>query len=263
MPRSPGMTDDMIIHMYKSGMPYKEMVPLVGITARAIFNVIKKHDIPVNRQQYSGQPRKHKVNEDYFKSWSHEMAWVLGLFVTDGHINKTTHTIYFSQKDERILKLIAKYMDADYILAPTGPTKNTPTLIINSKVIKEDLPKFGITNNKALIVPFPVVPKQYLSSFVRGVIDGDGWVQNKGYVMNVTTGSKDFATGFFLVFQSWQLNSEITREITMAQRTIYRVWVKGKLELPKLSKLIYEHATNENYVSYKRTRMMKWATTSF
>src|SRR5690625_1194432 len=110
MARNPGITDEIIIKMYKSGMPYKEMVPLTGISARAILNVIHKHGVPVNREQYSGQPRKHKVNENYFKTWSHKMAWILGLLITDGHINKATHTINFSQKDERILRLIAKYM---------------------------------------------------------------------------------------------------------------------------------------------------------
>src|SRR5699024_10750992 len=109
--------------------------------------------IPMNRAQYSGQPRKHKVNENFFKTWSHEMAWVLGLFVTDGHMNKYMHQVNFSQKDERILKLIAKYMEADYILGPTGPTKTTATLLINSKIIKEDLTKLGITNNKSYSVP--------------------------------------------------------------------------------------------------------------
>jgi transposase len=81
--RNPGMTDELIIQMYKSGMSNKELASIIGISDRAIRNVMYKHGIPMNRKQYSGQPRKNKVNEDYFKTWSHEMAWVLGLFVTD------------------------------------------------------------------------------------------------------------------------------------------------------------------------------------
>ena len=71
-------------------------------------------------------------------------------------------------------------MEADYVLAPIGPTRLTPTLMINSynsKEIKKDLEQFGISSNKSLTVPFPDVPKEFLPSFVRGVIDGDGWVQ--------------------------------------------------------------------------------------
>ncbi|MGG0719696.1 LAGLIDADG family homing endonuclease [Robertmurraya massiliosenegalensis] len=139
MPTNPGITDNEIISMYKSGMPFKEMEPIIGISARAIRNVMYKHGIAMNREQSSGQPRKHKVNEDFFKVWTHEMAWVLGLFVTDGTVSSTTHSIVFSQKDERILRIIAGYMEADYVLAPYGPTKQTPSLIINSKKLKQEI----------------------------------------------------------------------------------------------------------------------------
>ena len=84
MPRYPGITDEIIIEMYKSGMSFKEMVPIIGLSDRAIRNVMYKHGIEMNREQSSGQPRRHRVNEDFFKVWTHEMAWVLGLFVTDG-----------------------------------------------------------------------------------------------------------------------------------------------------------------------------------
>ncbi|WP_144509802.1 LAGLIDADG family homing endonuclease [Bacillus sp. FJAT-22090] len=253
MPRKRGITDRQIIEMYKSGMTHKEMEPIIGLTPGAVLNVIRKHQIPLNRKQHAGRPRKHTVNENYFKLWSHEMAWVLGMLVTDGHVNKKYHSIYFSQKDERILRLIAKYMEADYVLAPYGKTKTTPTLIINSKIMKEDLALLGIVANKSLTIPFPKVPNEYLSSFVRGVIDGDGWVQDRGYVMNVTTGSINFAEGLKSVFQSWDLRTEITEELSLTNRIIYRVWVKGKNDLPKLAKIIYEHSTdNYNYVKRER-----------
>lgn len=197
MPRNPGVTDEQIIKMYKSGMPYKEMEAIVGLSSRAIRNVMYKHGVPMNREQSSGQPRKHKVNEDFFKHWSHEMAWVLGLFITDGHVSRKVHSITFSQKDERILRLVANYLQADYVLAPYGPTKQTPSLIINSKEMKNDLAKLGIGPNKSLSVEFPDVPEELLPSFIRGVVDGDGWVQKTGYVMNITTGSLIFAVGLF------------------------------------------------------------------
>lgn len=163
VPRNPGVTDEMIIEMYKAGMPYKEMEPIVGLSNRAIRDVMYKHGVDIRKP-----PRKHKVNEDFFKIWTHEMAWVLGLFVTDGHVNKKLQNISFAQKDERILRLIAKYMEADYVLASTGPTRSTPILLINSKEIKKDLEKLGIFPNKSLTVPFPDVPEEFLPSFVRG-----------------------------------------------------------------------------------------------
>jgi hypothetical protein len=255
MPRNPGVTDEKIINMYKSGMSFKEMIPIIGLSDRAIRNVLYKHGISMNREQFSGQPRKHKVNEDFFKTWTHEMAWILGLFVTDGHVHNESHSICFSQKDERILHLIAKFMDADYVLTPFGKTKTTPTLIINSKEIKKDLELMGITSRKSLIVPFPTVPEEYLASFVRGVIDGDGWVGSEGYQMNVTSGSLNFAEGLLEVFQSWKLKSDITEIKTQNGNAIYRIWVRGKLELQKLSEIIYKEANSEDFHIYKRVYM--------
>ena len=176
--------------------------------------------------------------------------------MTDGCVNNKIHSISFTQKDERILHLIANYMQADYILAPSAPTRLTPTLLINSKEIKNDLEKLGIHSNKSLNLPFPHVPVELLPSFVRGVIDGDGWVQKRGYVMNVTSASLSFAGGLLSVFQSWKLRSEITTEISQSGNPIYRVWVKGKNTLPQLAKIIYNEAT-DNYISYKKRYMIQ------
>ncbi len=255
MPRKPGVTDDAIIKMYKSGTPFKVMTAEIGLTDRAIRNVLYKHNVEMNREQYSGQPRKHAVNEDFFKVWSHDMAWVVGLFLTDGHVHNDTNTVSISQKDERILKLVAKMMDADYVLAPFGPTKKTPTLLINSKVIKNDLGNFGILPNKSRNVPFPTMPDKYLPSFIRGVIDGDGWVQKTGYVMNITTASKSFADGLLNVFKSWNLRSEITEELTKNEKPVFRVWVKGKESLPILARIIYNNIDKGQYVFSKRKLM--------
>lgn len=259
MPRNPGITDEVIINMYKSEMSFKEMVSIIGLSDRAIRNVIYKHGITINREQYSGQPRKNKVNEDFFKIWTQEMAWALGLFVTDGHIHNKYHSIYFSQKDERILHLIAEYMEADYVLTAFGKTKTTPTLIINSKEIKKDLELMGITAKKSLILPFPNVPKEYLASFVRGVIDGDGWVGNEGYQMNVTSGSVNFAYGLLEVFQSWGLKSDITEYNKLNGRTIYRIWVRGKSGLQDLSQIIYKKANSEDFLIEDNRQFPMWA----
>ncbi|MCZ8535958.1 LAGLIDADG family homing endonuclease [Paenisporosarcina quisquiliarum] len=255
MPRHPGITDETIIKLYKSDMSFKEMNTIVGLSDRAIRNVLYKHGIPMNREQYSGQPRKHQVNEHFFKEWTHEMAWILGLLVTDGHIHNSLHSIFFTQNDERILRLIANYMETDYVLTPFGKTKTAATLIINSKVMKQDLESLGISAKKSLNVPFPKVPEGFLSSFVRGVIDGDGWVGHEGYQVNVTTGSLAFAEGILDVFQSWSLNSDIRSITSQKNHTIYRIWVRGKTSVQKLSDIIYKEADSENFLIYKRVYM--------
>jgi|SRR5690625_802150 len=129
--------------------------------------------------------------------------------------------------------------------------------------MKEDLARLGITSNKSFTVPFPDVPKQYLSSFVRGVIDGDGWVDKEGYAMQITTGSREFAENLFALFLSWELKTKITSMISQSKNHIYRVWINGKSELPKLAKIIYEHANHENFLDYKRVFMTQYSKNPF
>ena len=240
--------------MYKSHKPFKEITLVTGLSDRAIRNVLYKHKVVMNRQQFSGQPRKHKVNEHFFKTWSDEMAWVLGLFLTDGCIHNTLCSVTLTQKDERILQLVANYMDAEYIIAPKNRTRSTPTLILNSKILKEDLSKLGIRPKKSLTVPFPEVPVEYIPSFIRGVIDGDVWVDHEGYSMNVTTASLLFANGLHSVFISWGLNSVVTESVTRVGTTYYRIWVKDKENVSKLAARIYYRELG-HYVSYKRLNM--------
>jgi hypothetical protein len=243
------ISDGEIIELYQSGVKYKEIAHLAGISPRAIRNVIYKHDIPL-RPRY----RKHKVNEDFFKVWTNEMAWVLGMFVTDGFVADANQSIGFTQKDESILRLIAKHMDAEFTLSKISNTRRVPTLLINSKKIKDDLFAMGIFSRKSNTILFPYVPKEFMCHFVRGVIDGDGWVQNSGYIMNVTSGSLEFSNGLLSVFESWNLNSRIRIDKTKAGRKVYRVFVSGKVDIANLAKIIYVNC-GDNFVYHKRLRM--------
>ncbi|WP_409304701.1 LAGLIDADG family homing endonuclease [Peribacillus sp. SCS-155] len=249
------LSDEEIIKLYKSGMPFKQLEPLAGIGARAIRNIMYKHGIEMNREPHSGQPRRYKVNEKFFSEWTNRMAWVLGLIITDGHINPKHHQLGLTQKDENILRKVAEYMGADYRLGTISKTRKTPVLIINSAKVVQDLNNLGVYARKSLTVEFPKAPKMFRPSLVRGVIDGDGWVHPLGYVLNVTSGSLLFAEGLLSVFQSWGLRSEIRTQSTPKGNPIYRIWVSGKHEVARLAEIIYEDVEPGAFVIYKRERM--------
>ena len=67
--------------------------------------------------------------------------------------------------------------------------------------------------------------------------------------------SLKFADGLLKVFQSWNLKSDITEIKTQNGNVIYRIWVRGKLELQKLSEIIYKEANSEEFHIYKRVYM--------
>jgi DNA-binding transcriptional regulator WhiA len=191
----------------------------------------------------------YKVNERFFREWSPEMAYVLGFILTDGNIHGNTISIH--QKDRDILVKIGVALSADN---PIKRKKNRNpylhTLSIHRKEMVEDLARLGIGENKSLTVGFPDVPTQYMSHFVRGVIDGDGWVQDRAYVANVTSGSAAFAYGLHDVFNAQGLNGRVSEE-----NGIYRVWVSGKEDIARLGVWLYE-APGELYLERKRERFM-------
>lgn len=181
------------------------------------------------------------------------MAWVLGLIVTDGCLNKDYYTISIAQKDTDILRKVSKVMDSDFVL-----NKNqTPSLLLNSKIMYKDLEEKGITPNKSLTTKIPDIPEKYVPHFMRGVIDGDGWVQERGYVMNITTASIDFANGLYNIFNHWHLQTEITTYETIKNKPYYRVWVKGKTSIQALAKIIYNDDC-DLCIGYKKQRMTQW-----
>lgn len=233
--------------MYKDGVSSTELAELFGLTTRGVRYILNIENVEMNS---TGQPRKRKVNEDFFKVWSNEMAWVLGMFLTDGCMSGSSFSISFAQKDTSILDKIEKAMDADcYRTIPTE-TRNTPSIVINSKKIYNDLLELGMSPAKSLTVGMTDVPEEFMPSFVRGVIDGDGWVQDRGYVMNVTSGSIEFANGLYEVFKSWDLNTSVIQE-----GVYYRIWVKGKQDIINLHNIIYDDS--DLYVVKKKARMIQ------
>jgi len=57
--------------------------------------------------------RKHSVNDNFFKKWSHNMAYILGFWWTDGWIERDKRFgICQNTKDVYLLKLISSYMDS-------------------------------------------------------------------------------------------------------------------------------------------------------
>jgi hypothetical protein len=161
------------------------------------------------------------------------MAYVLGFILTDGCVSGNTITI--TQKEPEILERIKTAMECT---SPIKRHKNGKyhihTLSITRKSMVEDLAAFGIGEKKSLTVGLPYLPSEYLPHFIRGVIDGDGWVHERGYVMNVTSGSFEFSRALTNVFIGEGLNARLVED-----GSVYRIRVSGKEDVLRLGEWIY------------------------
>jgi intein-encoded DNA endonuclease-like protein len=139
-------------------------------------------------------PIEKKINENFFKKWSLEMAYVLGFFAADGCMMKNkrgAHFIEFQITDKDILLKIRKCLGSNHKISIREEKDNCKTryrLQIGSKIIFSDLSKLGFTPRKSNTIKFPSIPDRYFSHFARGYFDGDGNVYANTYKRAVRGG---------------------------------------------------------------------------
>lgn len=144
---------------------------------------------------------KYNLNTNYFKTWSINMAYVLGFFCADGHLatSRNLFIIQIHKKDQYILENFMKFMEYGGVIYDYGK-RSTVSLSIYSKEITKDLMNFGLTRHKSQELRWiDQIPEQYISHFVRGYFDGDGHIglaqahnpNNKNLVLSIV-GTKNF-----------------------------------------------------------------------
>lgn len=144
---------------------------------------------------------KFNLNTNYFKTWSIEMAYLLGFFCADGHLatSRNLFIIQLHKKDQYILENFMKFMEYGGVIYDYGK-RTTVSLSIYSKEITKDLMNFGLTRHKSQELRWiEQIPEEYISHFIRGYFDGDGHIglaqahnpNNKNIVLSIV-GTEDF-----------------------------------------------------------------------
>lgn len=114
----------------------------------------------------------YNVDVNFFKIWNSKMAYVLGLTFSDGNIYKTTLSWQLQMRDKELLFRTRNAMKSNYPIE-FSIKKNAVRLRISNPLLIESLKQFGLIPNKS---KFPSVPSRFLRDFIRGFLDGDGWI---------------------------------------------------------------------------------------
>lgn len=169
---------------------------------------------PVYKDPRGGHNRS-QVNQNFFQTWTSQMAYVLGYIFADGAIEdvqESSRACYIAliSKDLSILEKIKTVMDSNHKLykrkAQMEPYPGNKGYVsserfvfrIGSKLIYNDLLKLGVTPRKSLTISFPNIPLEFLSPFIRGYFDGDGClhlIKGKYPRLIFTSGSNKFLEG--------------------------------------------------------------------
>lgn len=130
--------------------------------------------------------------------WSCNLAYVIGLIVTDGSLSKDGRHIELTSKDKgqietfsRILNLKNKigYKRSDY-----NPSGVYYRIQFGNVRLYRFLIKIGLTPNKTKTIGQIEIPDKYFADFLRGHLDGDGYTTS--YYDSVFKNSFRLYTGF-------------------------------------------------------------------
>jgi len=162
----------------------------LGVSRRTVRDWAKISEISTNRRQRQGETQANKttLNLDFFKTWTPEMAYILGYIWIAGAVenSKTSHKLVLrcSTKDEQVILYVRQCLGSQHKIHHQlaefrdGVNYEPKTRVyIPSKLLVERLMELGVKPRKShLDLPFPEVLPQHLSHFVRGYLDGDDWI---------------------------------------------------------------------------------------
>lgn len=187
-----------IIRMYTNGYSTKEISQKYdNRNYKSIITLLNIRNIPI--KTLSESHRIYPVKEDFFDDINNEKsAYTLGLLYADGYNNTDMNAVslILQNKDVDILYKLTQ------LIQPTKPIKfyktkedkwqNAAAFRIHNEYISKKLSELGCFKNKGFYIRFPeFINKENLKHFIRGYLDGDGYISKniKDPVVSFTSNS--------------------------------------------------------------------------
>lgn len=213
-----------------------------------------------------------KVNKNFFKKWSPEMAYILGFFAADGYmtVNKFGGQYWcISIIDGELLENIKKTVESEHkisIRKGKNNDKNQYRIQVGNREMCEDLRRLGFHENKIRNLSVSNVPDKFFADFVRGYFDGDGhvwtgWVhkerKTRTYVVQTvfTSCSEKFLNLLKIKLEDFDIENGRTRK---EKRGYFRLVYSVKSSL-KLYNFMYNSlGTSKLFLNRKKTVFDKY-----
>lgn len=237
-----------------------------------ISNRLRKYGITPRPKTCNLTKRKYIYNRDFFKNVTRDTAWVLGLLVSDGFIRKNNASAYFglklNEKDEDVIfkmKEMLKYQGPVYKgfskLEYKGQVKtfSFKLLQICDVEVVKDLEFMGIKQAKTFKEEIPICIKKVkdesiISSFIRGVYDGDGSIlfnEKKRSMCFQIVGAKELLQGIqaYLIKFCGVGKTKLTQNISGTNHFALRY--RGNIQAVKILDWIYSSSSSFNRMDRK------------
>ena len=127
----------------------------------------------MNTRRFTRNRLKYSVNEKFFDKWDSQMAYILGFTYSDGNIYKTSLAWDIQKRDRELLLKIKKAMNSTY---PIIERPYSVRLRMSNQILIKGAINQGLIEKKSKRMNLPDIPKKFASHFIRGFLDGDGWI---------------------------------------------------------------------------------------
>lgn len=183
-------TTPLIIKDYEDGLQIHAIAKKYHTSQETVSSILKENNIeirPAYKVTYS-------INENYFDTIdTPEKAYIIGMIASDGCVFCNRLQIVLQEEDKDILEKINSCLGSNRQLYYIERSKKNPnwknqySLIIVNKHIADQLKSIGLIENKSLSLEFPnVITDKLLPHFLRGLLDGDGFLEKKRYRVGYT-----------------------------------------------------------------------------
>lgn len=181
-----------VINLVEEGLTVSKIAKQLGKNMSSVSSVVKRFNLTPKKSYINTLDHTFFDNID-----TPEKAYLLGFFIADGCINTDTErtkgrfSINQSEDDKEIVQAFKKYLNvpsAIQIVNSKSGAKDRKAqhrLRWTSPYMRDVLRNtYNITSNKTLDIefqfPIELIPENLQGHFVRGFIDGDGYVGDNG-----------------------------------------------------------------------------------
>ena len=233
---------DLILKLLKENITNYKINQITNCSISVIERIAKENNIITqSKKEYIDSIKQ--VTSNIFENLENKnVNYWLGFLTADGSIYEDRirlglqeqdlgHIIKFKDFVNKDLKILKTIKDNKYV---------GYNVCFRNKEIVYFLNELGITSNKSLTLNINL---NITKDFLRGVIDGDGYIRKKGHEVSITTGSEIFAEQLKNSFVNlFNITPKIYKNSKNHKNTIYNVTILGKEKVKFVLKELYTNA---------------------
>lgn len=187
-----------LIADYYLGLSCNELAHKYGFkTAKSVADILKKEGIDVWStyidRVHSSVPHRHfsmkQINTPF-------KAYFLGLMATDGWVNEQRKSVSISLIDEDCISFLSENIGCSYATFNKKKENHLPfhKIEMRNASLYDELVQHGVTpqKSKTLSIKNENIPDELYPYFIRGTLDGDGWIRKDGREFFICSASQVF-----------------------------------------------------------------------